>query len=372
MAYIPQGDSCGAYPGPYVPPLFFRLEHKTSIYLPRNSREHTHTVILLHDRGYTLEEYGLKLFEAKASGGCNLPQVFPNVKWILPTFAVRRSQKESNIDMTKWFDMWRVEDSRDREQMQRTGLRESVAFIRQLVEVVELVPSVPAENIVLGGVGQGGATAMHTLFAMGLRLGGFIGLSSWMPLIEELHAVVARIMNKEKTATSLMLEAIWALAPPSSEAWDEKTKITAHVESAGRTPFFLAYSNNDKNARVGHRQRLRQCLSSITKESSVTMYQSGEQWVVKTCEVDGVVDFIKKVIASSPKKKEVAKPQNWPKKELSSSAVEGRSWSEAGEELAKLAGVIKQRRRRIKLERIRGETLVNSPASSREASETQS
>jgi lysophospholipase-2 len=345
MAYVPQGDPCGAYPGPYVPPLFFRLEHKTTIYLPRNSREHTHTVILLHDRGYTPEEYGLELFETKASDGCNLAQIFPNVKWILPTFAVRRSQKDSDMEMKKWFDMWRVEDSRDREQMQRTGLRESVTFIRQLVEKeLELVPSVPAENIVLGGVGQGGATAMHALFAIGLRLGGFIGLSSWMPLIEELHGVVAHIMNKERTATSLLLEDIWALALPSSGAWDEKTKITIHVESASRTPFFLAHSNNDKNAPFGHRERLRQCLAS-TKESSVTMYQSGEQWAVKTCKVDGLVDLIKKVIASNPKKKEVAKTPNSPEEDLSST-VERRSWSEAGE------------------------TVVNPKALTREASET--
>jgi hypothetical protein len=35
------------------------------------------------------------------------------------------------------------------------------------------------------------------------------------------------------------------------------------------------------------------------KESPFTMYQCGELSVVKACEIDGVVDFIKKTIRSS-------------------------------------------------------------------------
>lgn len=40
------------------------------------------------------------------------------------------------------------------------------------------MPSVRPSNIILGGVGQGGATTLHTLFSLGLKWGGFIGIST--------------------------------------------------------------------------------------------------------------------------------------------------------------------------------------------------
>lgn len=40
---------------------------------------------------------------------------------------------------------------------------------------------VPLKNIILGGISQGCATAIFTLLSSGLSLGGFVGLSSWLP-----------------------------------------------------------------------------------------------------------------------------------------------------------------------------------------------
>jgi hypothetical protein len=73
----------------YVPTCWERQEDITMIYPP--AELHTHTVILLHDRHQTAEEFGIELFDAKDSADCNIPALFPGFKWILPTFNVLRS-----------------------------------------------------------------------------------------------------------------------------------------------------------------------------------------------------------------------------------------------------------------------------------------
>lgn len=79
-----------------------------------------------------------------------------------------------------------------------------------------------------------------------------------------------------------------------------RTITTAHVERAGAKLGSLRARECRQNAPLKHRALLRQSLNSIAdKESPVTMYQCREHFVVKTCEIDGVVDFIK-VIKSSP------------------------------------------------------------------------
>jgi predicted esterase len=67
------------------------------------------------------------------------------------------------------------------ENIQSKGLKDSVAFV--LRWILRELEHVHPEKIILGGVGQGGATALHTSFATGMELVGFIGISCGMPFI---------------------------------------------------------------------------------------------------------------------------------------------------------------------------------------------
>ena len=82
--------------------------------------------------------------------------------------------------MSQWFDMWSVENRSERREGQGEGLKESI------LEIIEVVRSEAAmvggvERVTLGGISKGCATAIYALLCGGIRIGGFIGISSWLP-----------------------------------------------------------------------------------------------------------------------------------------------------------------------------------------------
>lgn len=87
--------------------------------------------------------------------------------------------------MHEWFDIVSLADPSRRQDLQVEGLRESVMKIMELVRAESV--RVPRGNVILGGISQGYATAVHVLLAMDVRLAGFVGLSGWMPFAREIQ-----------------------------------------------------------------------------------------------------------------------------------------------------------------------------------------
>jgi predicted esterase len=78
------------------------------------------------------------------------------------------------------------------------GVRVSVAYFDELIQA-EVDAGIPSERIVLGGFSQGGAMALYTGLTNGKRLGGVVGLSSWLVLSNRFTEEVkdeARQVNK--------------------------------------------------------------------------------------------------------------------------------------------------------------------------------
>lgn len=75
--------------------------------------------------------------------------------------------------------MWSVEDPSEKAELQIEGLKESIAQIRELIEVEAAI--VGYDGVVLGGISQGCATALLTLLTGGVELGGFVGMCGWLP-----------------------------------------------------------------------------------------------------------------------------------------------------------------------------------------------
>jgi lysophospholipase-2 len=93
--------------------------------------------------------------------------------------------------MSQWFDMWSVEDSEERKELQVEGLKESIAMILDAIKSEASL--VPTDHIILGGISQGCATAIRALFHGGIPLGGFIGLCSWLPFQEEVEGIARNL-----------------------------------------------------------------------------------------------------------------------------------------------------------------------------------
>jgi len=78
-----------------------------------------------------------------------------------------------------------------------------------------------SQKIILGGVGQGGATALNTWFTTGTELVGFIGMSCGMPFIGEWESVTNSFFKKLVKAEAIPFELpreVWGLEQLSVEA----------------------------------------------------------------------------------------------------------------------------------------------------------
>lgn len=223
-------------------------------------REHTHTIIFLHGRDSVATDFASELFERQASDGCTLPEMFPTFKWVFPSSKMRMSAR-FGTELSQWFDIWSVEQPEERKDLQVEGLRESIAYI---LDVVHNHAGVSPEKIFLAGISQGCATAIHALLQGSVRFGGFIGLCSWLLFQDE----------------------------PSTLT----TALPVHhniSEAALATPIFLSHSQDDDIVPIKNGEMLFQGLKSLGM-MNVTWkaYKDGGHWVNEPQGVDDMVKFL--------------------------------------------------------------------------------
>ncbi|KAK4457271.1 acyl-protein thioesterase [Cladorrhinum samala] len=151
--------------------------------------KHTHTVILLHGLGSNGVKFGEELLATGvASSGRSLASLLPGAKFIFPTAKRRRSSAFGRSMLTQWFDVASLDDPLKRKDKQLKGLAESHAEISELVEREAAL--VGRENVLLGGISMGCAMGLIALLAATPRgVGGFMGMSGWLPLRDDLEDV---------------------------------------------------------------------------------------------------------------------------------------------------------------------------------------
>lgn len=181
------------------------------------SKPHGQTVILLHGRGRTAEDFASAVLDTPihdipnltlntdspapvstsplASPRTTLRQSLPHTKFIFPVAPRQRATVYKRSLVRQWFDDWHlvprerdVVDARYDDGLQIVGLGDTVAYLHGLV--VSEAARLPggARDVVLGGFSQGGAASLvAALLWGGCRegeeepLGGIVGLSSWLP-----------------------------------------------------------------------------------------------------------------------------------------------------------------------------------------------
>lgn len=238
-------------------------QHEPLVILPSEGHQHTHTIIFLHGRDSTNEEFASELFESEASGlpdqPRTLPSLFPTIRWVFPAAPFVRSAR-FDTEMAQWFDMWSAENPQEQPALQHKGLKRSVSAILDLVRSEE--SRVQLQKIFLAGISQGFATVVAAFFADARRgFAGLIGLSSWMPCggADELMQLVG-----------------------------EATKT-----DGGSTPVLLCHSSDDDVVPVENGRALRDAL----RQSHVVEwheYQEGGHWVNEPQGVDDIVSFLRR------------------------------------------------------------------------------
>ncbi|KAH6717566.1 Phospholipase/Carboxylesterase family protein [Leptodontidium sp. MPI-SDFR-AT-0119] len=245
------------------------------------SAPHTHTVIFLHGRGDTAKTFASSLTYSRDSHNRTLQENFPSFRWVFPQSEMRECVAFPGNKMSQWFDIWNVNNFSEREELQATGLRESVASIRRLLESEATILGGQWDRLVLAGISQGGATSVHTLLALSLppvvvegegqqevprRLGAFLGFSCRMPFPGR---------SLTETRRVLALDGV-----PDTD------------EVIRNTPMLLGHCVDDPLVLVGNGRDLRDTLRGFGAQVTWKEYPEGGHWFNSPAGMDDAVEFL--------------------------------------------------------------------------------
>ncbi|KAG7149541.1 Acyl-protein thioesterase 1 like [Verticillium longisporum] len=135
------------------------------------------------------------------------------------------------------------------------------------------------ENVFLGGISQGFATAVAAFFIGGEGLAGLIGMSSWMPEIEPATITFAP-------------ERIPVLFPSEPEV--EGPEVETGIRSTRKTPVFLAHNADDDVVPLRNGVMLRDALRARGDlDVEWHEYGDGGHWFNEPQGMDDLVGFLK-------------------------------------------------------------------------------
>jgi predicted esterase len=162
---------------------------------------HTRSLIILHGRGDNAYSFAKGLLSVRISKAkMNLAEVLPDTKFIFPTSKLRRAVVLNRTKIAQWFDVYTLEDPDQRQEIQHEGLHDSAMFVHDIIR--QEAKLVGLANVVLGGLSQGCALGLHVLMSfqgeIGQHLGGFFGMSGWLPFAKQLEA-----LSEDKEAGSV-------------------------------------------------------------------------------------------------------------------------------------------------------------------------
>ena len=258
-----------------------------SIVTQKETSKHTHTVIFLHGRDSDAQEFAPEFFESEASEPAGrprtLPDLFPGMKWVFPTAPALYS-KRFETTISQWFDIWSVENPEEQSEIQIDGLKQSVAALLEVIRAEET--HVPRENIYLGGISQGFATALSTFLANGQGFAGLIGLCSWMPFANQIEDFKASSANDEQLCNAIHRLYFGQQSP------EEPSSPFLHS-----TPIFLGHSVDDDTVPIKNGRRMCDTLvHSLRLNAQLHEYADGGHWVNEPQGVDDIVEFLNRTM----------------------------------------------------------------------------
>jgi len=106
----------------------------------------------------------------------------PNIHFIFPNAPIQPITVNGGMKMRAWYDV--LEKSLVR-KVDMTGIYQSAKRVEQLIQM-EIDKGIPSEHILLAGFSQGGVIALHAGLRYPHKLAGIIGLSTYLPALEQL------------------------------------------------------------------------------------------------------------------------------------------------------------------------------------------
>ncbi|MFA5921864.1 MAG: carboxylesterase [Methylococcaceae bacterium] len=136
---------------------------------------HKYSVIWLHGLGADGHDFEGMASELHLNAESNIHFIFPNAP-------IQPITVNGGMHMRAWYDI--LEMSLER-KVDMAGIYQSAKLVEQLIEQ-EMDKGVPSEHILLAGFSQGGVIALHAGLSYPHKLAGIIGLSTYLPTLEQL------------------------------------------------------------------------------------------------------------------------------------------------------------------------------------------
>lgn len=269
---------------------------------------HTHTLILLHGRGGNGRDFGIELITTKLqqTGATidTLSQRFPSTKFIFPTARLLPTMQAKRLPLPQWFDFagWDELGIEKNEEVQRQGLRESTEFVHRIIDAEAALVGV--RNVVVGGLSQGAAQALHVLMSYGGgALGGYVGLCAWLPFRRDME----RLMNAQPDGAVDGED-----ASPEDKRLHLRLRATRYsreqvlrlpllkvngicddepVSMSNATPIWLAHGSADSKVRARLGEQAAQTMERLGWEVTWMLYD-GLEHGFEPCQLDDMAIFL--------------------------------------------------------------------------------
>lgn len=259
--------------------------NQTEPYIVLPTSTHTHTLIFLHGLGNNGEKFGTELLEtAISSKGLTFTSASPGTKFIFPNARKRRSSAFRRAVINQWFDIASVEDPAHRRDTQVQGLAESAEHVRSII--ARELETIPKENIVLGGLSQGCAMSLTILLSLEFPLGGYFGMSGWLPFREDIEDVVAPVEEEDDPFADNEADGE-APEPPLMalslvrDILSVDAVTLSKERSSLATPVLLCHGEDDEKVKCRLGKEAAQCLSSLGTQVTWKCYPGLGHWYKK-------------------------------------------------------------------------------------------
>ncbi len=176
------------------------------------------------------------------------------IRFIFPHAPTRSITINNGMNMPAWYD---IASPQINKLEDKAGIEESQQAILKFIER-EIERGVKSHNIILAGFSQGGAIALHTALRFNKPLAGIMGLSTYLPLID----------NVKK------------------ELCDENKN----------TPIFLAHGNQDPIIPIQLATTTKSFLQGLTY--NITLHHYEMEHSVCAQEITDISSWIKKCFSS--------------------------------------------------------------------------
>ncbi len=165
------------------------------------------------------------------------------------------------------------------------GLRDSVAFLLELIDdEVAFLGGDPSRLFIMS-ISQGCATGLLTMLVGKYRLGGFIGVSGWMPFRAQIEEI-----GREGSVGSVMRARLDAFF--ESTVGLESSKMEACARSCGSSRVLLCHSVDDEVVDIELGRQAGAALRGLGMEVEWREYRDGGHWINEPLGYDDVVAFL--------------------------------------------------------------------------------